>query len=439
METKFKPILLIAVSLFIQSFCCGQGETALRKQLAILRRSILSVFLVAILLPAGICHAPAAAFALNSNEGDFEFIAFYSDRSGNRDIYRMNPDGSGLVQLTTGTAGDLCPAVSPDGKKIAFLSDRDGSSEIYVMNADGSNQNRITNNAIPEEHASWSPDGTRIYFMRDYSSRTEIWVMESDGSNPVRLTNNQCRDERPFLSPDGQTILFMSNRNGNYEIYMMDSDGSNQRRITNSTGNKVFPVWSPDGSKIAYGVAVISGGTPQGDIHVMKSDGTGDVTLTSANGRDEDPCWSADGSKIVFQSERDGNFEVYVMNSDGSNQSRLTNHPSWDGWPSWGRDSTQTGTRDKTGEIRNGIRLYQNYPNPFNLETAIDFEVPGPGVTSLKIYNPSGQEVAELAGGFMQPGIHRCKWNRSGCPGGIYFYSLFHNDQTVTGKLVIAN
>ncbi len=41
----------------------------------------------------------------------------------------------------------------------------------------------------------------------------------------------------------------------------------------------------------------------------------------SANGS---PAWSNDGSKIVFDSNRDGNFEIFVMDADGSNQRQLT-------------------------------------------------------------------------------------------------------------------
>jgi TolB protein len=129
--------------------------------------------------------------------------------------------------------------------------------------------------------------------------------------------------------------MFMSNRNGNYEIYLMDTDGKNERRLTNSPGHKVFPVWSPDGNQIAYGLTIL-GSSPQADIHIINKDGSGDVALTSANGRDENPCWSPDGKSIVFQSERDGNFEIYIMKADGSDQKRLTDNSAWDGWASWG-------------------------------------------------------------------------------------------------------
>src|SRR5215470_14167314 len=66
-------------------------------------------------------------------------IVFQSNRAGNEDIYVVNPDGTGLSQLTNDPGLDDLPKWSPDGKRIAFVSDRDGNPEIYVMNANGSN------------------------------------------------------------------------------------------------------------------------------------------------------------------------------------------------------------------------------------------------------------------------------------------------------------
>ena len=59
----------------------------------------------------------------------------------------MDPNGSNVVRLTYDSAQDAQPAWSPDGTKIAFVSDRDGNADIYVMNADGSGPVNITNHA----------------------------------------------------------------------------------------------------------------------------------------------------------------------------------------------------------------------------------------------------------------------------------------------------
>jgi TolB protein len=64
---------------------------------------------------------------------DGKQIAFASNRSGNSDIWLMNANGSGLVNLTNNEAQDTSPAWSPDGKNLAFVSTRDGGSDIYVI------------------------------------------------------------------------------------------------------------------------------------------------------------------------------------------------------------------------------------------------------------------------------------------------------------------
>jgi TolB protein len=53
----------------------------------------------------------------------------------------MTPDGR-----PTRHARDGSPVLSPDGRRIAFVSERDGNRQIYVMNADGSGLRRLTRN-----------------------------------------------------------------------------------------------------------------------------------------------------------------------------------------------------------------------------------------------------------------------------------------------------
>ena len=60
-------------------------------------------------------------------------IAFTSDRDGNYEIYIMNIDGSGLVNLTNNPAEDHSPSFSPDGSKIALTSNSDGNSETGII------------------------------------------------------------------------------------------------------------------------------------------------------------------------------------------------------------------------------------------------------------------------------------------------------------------
>ncbi|HYT30887.1 MAG TPA: hypothetical protein VEN82_08920, partial [Actinomycetota bacterium] len=97
-------------------------------------------------------------------------IAFTSTRSGDSEIFAMNPDGSAQKDLTKDHgSSDSQPAWSPDGSRIAFTSDRTGTNEIWVMNADGTGQVQLTTDAAPvsDSQPAWSPDGSRIAFTRD--------------------------------------------------------------------------------------------------------------------------------------------------------------------------------------------------------------------------------------------------------------------------------
>jgi Tol biopolymer transport system component len=71
-------------------------------------------------------------------------------------ILSMNADGTGRTTLTS-EGENYLPAWSPDGTKIAFTSDRDDNREIYVMNPDGSGQTNVTNDPADDFAPSWQP------------------------------------------------------------------------------------------------------------------------------------------------------------------------------------------------------------------------------------------------------------------------------------------
>lgn len=249
-------------------------------------------------------------------------IAFDSDRDGNREIYLMNSDGSGLLRLTANAAIDGDPEWSPDGQRIVFASDRDGNHEVYVMNADGSDQTRLTDNAATDWAPTWSPDGTRIAFASDRNGNFDIFVMDADGSNVVQLTSSSAIETFPNWSPDGQRIVYEAVvLQGVRNIFTMNADGSDVQRLTQTNAVDKNPAWSPDGSRIVF----VSNRDNDNEIYIMNADGSGQTRLTTTQRADQYPSWSPDGSKIIFASLRDDNDEIYMMNPDGSEQVNLTN------------------------------------------------------------------------------------------------------------------
>lgn len=286
-------------------------------------------------------------------------IAFMSNRSGNGEIYLMDPDGKRVRRLTEHPQYDAVPAWSPDGRKIIFMSFRDkdrfpeSGGEIYVMNPDGTNLINLTQSPERSDGIStWSPDGKQIAFQafgifnKGGPYQGDIWVMDTDGGNPRNLTNHHASDLGPDWSPDGRQIAFSSYRDrawefeawDNYDIYVMNADGTNLINLTKHPAKDYAPDWSPDGRQIAFA----SNRDGNREVYVMNADGTNLINLTKHPASDGGPDWSPDGQQIVFVSGRDKrndndkNSEIYVMNADGAHPINLTKHPAIDGQPAWG-------------------------------------------------------------------------------------------------------
>jgi len=68
--------------------------------------------------------------------------------------------------------------------------------------------------------------------------------------------------------------------------------------------------------------------------------------------------------------------------------------------------------------------LMQNYPNPFNPETNIPFALPVRSNVTLKVYDLLGREVATLANGAFEAGVHTVNLNGSDLSSGVYFYTI---------------
>ncbi len=81
--------------------------------------------------------------------------------------------------------------------------------------------------------------------------------------------------------------------------------------------------------------------------------------------------------------------------------------------------------------------LEQNYPNPFNPSTNFRFKIAEAGLTTLKIYNLLGQEVAEVISEFMSPGTYNIHFDGSSLSSGIYFYRLRVNDYSASRKMIL--
>jgi Tol biopolymer transport system component len=275
--------------------------------------------------------------------------------------YAINPDGTGLVQLTHLNvdrgqwAGD--PAWSPDGTRIAYEASKHGEVRLWIMDADGGNKSQVTHgrgntfDLLPV----FAPDGTRLVFQRfrfvpvPDSDEGGFWsaTIQSiavDGTDRQGLTTTspplEVFDFDPSVSPDGQTVVF-SRSNRNYDgirrqLYSIGIDGSNPQALTPPEYEAWFPDWSPDGNRIVFTDNAERVGT---NGWVMNANGTNIVEVTSQTfpHNDFQLQYSPDGTMLVFASDRAADCcgdlffltQMFVMNANGSGQTAVdTGTPS---------------------------------------------------------------------------------------------------------------
>ncbi len=194
----------------------------------------------------------------------------------------------------------------------------------------GANGRIICSGALATEFADPVPPG---------QSRLELFSINPDATGETRLMVNTNSDFSPRYSADGTKVAWVRDS----QIWTMNADGSNQTGPLTTQGSNTFMGdWSPDGSKLVFQ----SNRDGNFEVYVMNADGSNPVNLTNnataGLNNDSQPSWSPDGTKIAFHSNRDGNSNIHVMNADGSNVVNLTGSSlAEESAPRWSADGTK--------------------------------------------------------------------------------------------------
>lgn len=147
---------------------------------------------------------------------DGRYIAYVSFPEGI--LWRCNPDGTGLVQLTS---PPIHPAVikwSPDGRQILFEAGApNGKRFIYVVSSQGGVPTRL----IPEDtqsegSATWSPDGKQVVYSTDYlgqgdftPNKFQTRILDLASHQVSVLPPGPVIGWSPRMSPDGHYISLL--------------------------------------------------------------------------------------------------------------------------------------------------------------------------------------------------------------------------------------
>jgi Tol biopolymer transport system component len=159
------------------------------------------------------------------------------------------------VKFIASTRDDRNAQYSPDGRRIAFSSERTGNREIWVCDGDGTNARQLTTFGGPATAAPyWSPDGRKICFICRPEGNADVYVINSEGGSPVRLTTDPGGDAWPSWSRDGKWIYFRSLRSGESQIWKIPANGGQAVQVTEDGGS--YAVESVDGQYLYFAQGV---------------------------------------------------------------------------------------------------------------------------------------------------------------------------------------
>jgi Tol biopolymer transport system component len=290
-----------------------------------------------VLAPAAVATFPGTNGPIAVSQGPI--FPDDGDLSAHSQIFKIEPSGSGLTQLThvTRRQAAAAPDWSPNGQRIVYESNQSGDFAIWAMNADGSGQTQLTGAAGFEDFLpSWSPDGQRILFSRcadpfgiDFFSLCDIVVMNADGSGVTTLLSaGHWLNSRAEFSPNGQKIAFSSDIGGlQSAIWVMNADGSALQPLTRPRLEGNWPDWAPSGEEILFSDHCC---VPHSNVWSVRPDGSGLRKVTHIRPISLDAAfasYSPDGKRIVLYFTRrcpDGLCKhFYTARSDGSHFHRV--------------------------------------------------------------------------------------------------------------------
>ncbi|MGB3776686.1 MAG: peptidase S41, partial [Leeuwenhoekiella sp.] len=213
-------------------------------------------------------------------------------------LYKIKTTGGEAVAMTTGSAHDMRPIWSNDGKVLAFSSNGNGNFDIYEMSALGGPANRLTFNAADDFAYDFTTDDKNILFgsgreapaisVRFPSARLfqNLYTIPISGGSPVLLS--AAGAEEAHYSPEGSKVVFQ------------DRKGYEDPWRKHHTSAVTRDIWDYDIEKGVY------------------------TQLSTFNGENREPVYSPEGSSVYYLNEKDGTQNLYKMNPENKKEEQLT-------------------------------------------------------------------------------------------------------------------
>ena len=164
------------------------------------------------------------------------------------------PAEKGEIRNLTQTPGEreIYPAWSPDGKWIAYYSDKTGEYDLYLRPQAGGEEQRITSDADCYRYsASWSPDSKKILYA---DQKKRLYYLDIEDKKPILIEQAEYTPVHYYSwSPDSKWIAYTINAGHYYEaIFLYSLEENKSYKITDDLNDDLNPVFDPDGKYLYF-------------------------------------------------------------------------------------------------------------------------------------------------------------------------------------------
>jgi tricorn protease len=169
------------------------------------------------------------------------------------------PAEKGDIRNLTNTPGvmERDPSWSPDGKWVAYFSDESGEYQLFLKNPDGMGEARKISLGTPASfyyEPIWSPDSKKIAFS---DKRLNIWYIDLAKGTPVKIdTDTYDAPQRtldPVWSPDSRWIAYSKTLTSHmHAIFAYSLDQAKSLQLTDGLSDARFPAFDQKGQYLYF-------------------------------------------------------------------------------------------------------------------------------------------------------------------------------------------
>jgi hypothetical protein len=280
-------------------------------------------------------------------------IVFAGDSAGRSiGVFRVNPDASGLFNVTTEGKDDANPRWSPDRLRITYSARATSGvpNQLHVISADGGTPAHLTSLT---DTSTWfpryNPTGQHLAFeCGDRFSQVDVCVIPNvdgpiallngigDGAQKIFVTDfdqrNRIQGPGAFAWDPVTTdrLAWVRDSLGTSRIFTSLFDGTDVQPLSPQVLNApIGPLtivdrmdWSPDGNRLVF---VAQDGQFNQKLYLINRDGSGFTPLTSGAGTDFHPVFSPDGQTVLFfRNITTCSLDLWRIDATGANETQVT-------------------------------------------------------------------------------------------------------------------